>query len=96
MKCLKEHKRQQSPRILVPRAAKHLEKSGHGLQKSSNKNLAHILRTEAAILRVERKADSRKYTRLWPKAVLEALDDAIKAKRWQSALKVSLNSWFSS
>ncbi|WOG99452.1 hypothetical protein DCAR_0518804 [Daucus carota subsp. sativus] len=88
MKCLKEHKRQQSPRILVPRAAKNLEKSGHGLQKSSNKNLAHILRTEAAILRVERKADSRKYTRLWPKAVLEALDDAIKAKRWQSALKI--------
>lgn len=89
MKCLREHKRHLNTQILVPKAAtKKVENSRHGLQKSSNKNLAHILRTEAAIINVEKKADSRKYTRLWPKAVLEALDDAIRQKRWQSALKI--------
>lgn len=95
MKCLREHKRHLNTQILVPKAAtKKVENSRHGLQKSSNKNLAHILRTEAAIINVEKKADSRKYTRLWPKAVLEALDDAIRQKRWQSALKVNSISCF--
>lgn len=89
MKCLREHIQQTSPQIIVPKAAKkRVENSWHGLQKSSKKNLAHILRTEAAIVGVEKKADSRKYTRLWPKAVLEALDNAIRQKRWQSALKI--------
>lgn len=95
IKCLREHIKQHHPQILVPKAAKKsVENSSHGLHKSSNKNMAHILRTEAAIIGVEKKADSRKYTRLWPKAVLEALDNAIRQKRWQSALKVCSNSWF--
>lgn len=45
--------------------------------------------TEAAIKAIERKSGSRKYKNLWPKAVLEALDEAIKQYKWESALKVS-------
>ncbi|RWW02730.1 hypothetical protein GW17_00034166 [Ensete ventricosum] len=59
-----------------------------GLQKDAKRNLSRILRTEAAVLGVERKAGSAKYTRLWPRAVLEALDDSISDNRWESALKV--------
>lgn len=62
--------------------------TSQGLQKCSKKNLSRILRTEAAIKAIERKANSAKYNNLWPKAVLEALDDAIKENRWESALKV--------
>lgn len=88
-KVLTEQTNPSNPPILVTNAAKkNLVNSTRGLQKSSKKNLSHILRTEAAISAIERKANSRKHTRLWPKAVLEALDDAIREKRWQSALKV--------
>lgn len=59
-----------------------------GLQKCPQKNLSRILRTEAAIKAIERKATSSKYNNLWPKAVLEALDDAIEENRWESALKI--------
>ncbi|KAJ8511202.1 hypothetical protein OPV22_001636 [Ensete ventricosum] len=59
-----------------------------GLQKDAKRNLSRILRTEAAVLGVERKAGSAKYTRLWPRAVLEALDDSISDNRWESALKI--------
>ncbi|KAL3537476.1 hypothetical protein ACH5RR_000842 [Cinchona calisaya] len=59
-----------------------------GLQKSSRKELSRILRTEAAIKNIERKANSNKYNNLNPKAVLEALDDAIKGNNWESALKI--------
>lgn len=52
------------------------------------KELSRILRTDAAVKGIERKANSEKYLTLWPKAVLEALDEAIKENRWQSALKV--------
>ncbi|KAL3639814.1 hypothetical protein CASFOL_014782 [Castilleja foliolosa] len=57
------------------------------LQKFSNKELSRILRTDSAIKAVEKKASSSKYNNLWPKAVLEALNDAIKQNRWESALK---------
>jgi hypothetical protein len=50
--------------------------------------LSRILRTEAAIKAIEQKANSKKYNNLWPKAVLEALEDAIKENQWESALKV--------
>ncbi|XP_042471456.1 pentatricopeptide repeat-containing protein At3g53170-like [Zingiber officinale] len=50
--------------------------------------LSRILRTEAAVLGVERKAGSAKFTRLWPRAVLEALDNSISANQWESALKI--------
>ncbi|KAL0387934.1 UNVERIFIED_CONTAM: Pentatricopeptide repeat-containing protein [Sesamum radiatum] len=56
-------------------------------RKLSKKDLSRILRTEAAIKAIERKANSSKYKNLWPKAVLEALSDAIKQNRWESALK---------
>ena len=52
--------------------------------------LARILRTEAAVSGVSRKAAAARQqsTRLWPRAVLEALDSAIAACRWESALEV--------
>lgn len=59
-----------------------------GLQKDPKKDLSRILRTEAAIKGVEKKANSWKHRQLWPKAVLEALDEAINGLRWQAALKV--------
>jgi len=59
-------------------------------QVDPKKELSRILRTDAAVKGIERKANSEKYLTLWPKAVLEALDEAIKENRWQSALKVQL------
>ncbi|KAF7824580.1 pentatricopeptide repeat-containing protein [Senna tora] len=59
-----------------------------GLQKNPRKDLSRILRTESAIRGVENKANSRKYKQLWPKAVLEALEEAIKELRWEAALKI--------
>ncbi|KAE9584821.1 putative pentatricopeptide [Lupinus albus] len=59
-----------------------------GLQKDPMKDLSRILRTEAAIKGVKNKVNSWKNKQLWPKAVLEALDEAIKGLRWQAALKV--------
>ncbi|KAL0413709.1 UNVERIFIED_CONTAM: Pentatricopeptide repeat-containing protein [Sesamum radiatum] len=58
------------------------------LRKLSKKDLSRILRTEAAIKAIEKKANSSKYKNLWPKAVLEALSDAIRHNRWESALKI--------
>ncbi|PON74253.1 Pentatricopeptide repeat [Parasponia andersonii] len=62
--------------------------SSKGLQKNSHKDLSRILRTDAAIRNIERKANSKKYNRLWPKAVLEALDEAITNNFWETALKI--------
>ncbi|XP_058766623.1 pentatricopeptide repeat-containing protein At3g53170-like isoform X2 [Vicia villosa] len=59
-----------------------------GLQKDPKKDLSRILRTEAAIKGVENKAKSWKHKQLWPKAVLEALDDAIKGCQWENALMI--------
>uniref|UniRef100_A0A1J3IS95 Pentatricopeptide repeat-containing protein n=1 Tax=Noccaea caerulescens TaxID=107243 RepID=A0A1J3IS95_NOCCA len=53
-----------------------------------NKELSRILRADAAVKGIERKANSEKYITLWPKAVLEALDEAIRENRWQSCLKI--------
>lgn len=61
-----------------------------GIQKEAEKDLSKILRTEFAIKNIEKKVSSKKYKNLWPKPVLEALDEAIKQKKWQLALKV----WF--
>lgn len=58
-----------------------------GLVKEPKKELSRILRTEAAIRGVENKAKSNSHKQLWPKALLEALDDAIKRRRWQSSLE---------
>lgn len=59
-----------------------------GLQKELRKDLSRMLWTEAAIKAIERKAGSAKYKNLWPKAVLEALEEAINQCRWESALKI--------
>ncbi|XP_027157831.1 pentatricopeptide repeat-containing protein At3g53170-like [Coffea eugenioides] len=59
-----------------------------GLQKSSQKELSRILRSEAATKNIVKKANSNKYNNLNPKAVLDALDDAIKGNDWESALKI--------
>ncbi|KAH6765888.1 LOW protein: PPR containing protein [Perilla frutescens var. hirtella] len=58
------------------------------IRKLSTKELSRFLRTDSAIKAIERKANSSKYNNLWPKAVLEALNDAIKQNRWESALKI--------
>jgi hypothetical protein len=52
--------------------------------------VARILRTEAAVSGVSRKAAvaQQQSTRLWPRAVLEALDSAVSSCRWESALEV--------
>ncbi|ESW14490.1 hypothetical protein PHAVU_008G285500 [Phaseolus vulgaris] len=59
-----------------------------GLVREPKKELSRILRTEAAIKGVQNKAKSNSHKQLWPKALLEALDDAIKRCRWQSALEI--------
>ncbi|KAL6125020.1 hypothetical protein ACLB2K_077528 [Fragaria x ananassa] len=55
---------------------------------STQKELSRILRTEAAVTNIERKANSNKYNNLWPKPVLEALDEAIANNVWENALKI--------
>ncbi|KNA23639.1 hypothetical protein SOVF_023230 [Spinacia oleracea] len=59
-----------------------------GLQKRQKKELSKILWTEAAIKAIEGKAESKKFKNLSPKAVLEALDEAIQHSKWESALKI--------
>ncbi|KAF3570632.1 hypothetical protein F2Q69_00061536 [Brassica cretica] len=41
------------------------------------------IQPNAAFKSKERKANHEKYNTLWPKAVLEALDDAIKESTWK-------------
>lgn len=60
-----------------------------GSQKDSKDALSRIIRREAAVEGIGRKAKSKKQRKsLWPKAVLEALDEAIKDNAWYSALEV--------
>lgn len=86
--------RRKRPPVLLVRAAKRRSPS-KGLQKEPKRALSGILRTEAAVLGVERKAGSAKSSNLWPRAVLEALDDSISNNRWESALKVNISLLFS-
>ncbi|KAK9147505.1 hypothetical protein Scep_006262 [Stephania cephalantha] len=60
-----------------------------GLQRESKAKLSHILRTEAAVKAIERKAKAKsaKFTHLCPKVVLEALEDSIRKNQWESALE---------
>ncbi|CAL5381890.1 unnamed protein product [Camellia sinensis] len=87
-KVLTNPKNPSSPLLLIKAAKKRSQNSAQGIQRQPKKDLSRILRTEAAIKAIERKANSTKYNRLWPKAVLEALDDAIREHRWESALKI--------
>ncbi|KAL6005649.1 hypothetical protein ACLOJK_006220 [Asimina triloba] len=76
-----------SPSFFVE-SSKRSSDATEGLQKDSKNMLSRILRTEAAVRNIGRKANSAKYTRLWPKAVLEALDDATNSNQWEAALKI--------
>nr|KYP48151.1 Pentatricopeptide repeat-containing protein At3g53170 family [Cajanus cajan] len=58
-----------------------------GLVKDSKKELSRILRTESAIRGVENKATSSTHRQLWPKALLQALHDAIKRCRSHTSLQ---------
>ncbi|KAI8027460.1 Pentatricopeptide repeat-containing protein [Camellia lanceoleosa] len=87
-KVLTNPKNPSSPLLLIKAAKKRSQYPAQGLQRQPKKDLSRILRTEAAIKAIERKANSTKYNRLWPKAVLEALDDAIREHCWESALKL--------
>ncbi|KAG5238448.1 pentatricopeptide repeat-containing protein [Salix suchowensis] len=79
----------QDPQFLTIKSSKwSIDPTSTGLQRQSKKELSRILRTEAAIQAIEQKANSKKYNNLWPKAVLEALDDAMKENQWESALKI--------
>ncbi|XP_030492660.2 pentatricopeptide repeat-containing protein At3g53170 [Cannabis sativa] len=68
--------------------SKRSSSSSREMHKNSDKDLSRILRTDAAIKNIERKANSKKYNKLWPKAVLEALDEAISNNFWETALKI--------
>ncbi|KAK2637023.1 hypothetical protein Ddye_031815 [Dipteronia dyeriana] len=59
-----------------------------GLQEEPKNNLSRMLRTELSIKNIENKVNSKKYKNLWPKAVLEALEEATKEKKWELALKI--------
>ncbi|XP_030474241.1 pentatricopeptide repeat-containing protein At3g53170 [Syzygium oleosum] len=79
----------QNPSFILCQVSKRSSSSGSvGLQRKTQKDLSRILRTESAIKEIERKANSKKYNNLWPKAVLEALDEAIRENRYESALKI--------
>lgn len=54
------------------------------------REVSRILRREAAVRGIGRKANAAvlKSGRLWPRAVLEALDEAVSCRQWESALKV--------
>ncbi|KAJ7949212.1 putative Pentatricopeptide repeat-containing protein [Quillaja saponaria] len=75
------------PFFFVQSSKRYSKPVSTGLQKNPKKDLSRILRTEAAIRGIEKKSNSRKYKQLWPKAVLEALDEAIKENRSEAALK---------
>jgi hypothetical protein len=60
-----------------------------GLKRQPKKDLSRILKNWSCYKRYWTKINSKKYNNdLRPKAVLEALDEAIKEKQWESALKV--------
>ncbi|XP_074294641.1 pentatricopeptide repeat-containing protein At3g53170-like isoform X2 [Silene latifolia] len=59
-----------------------------GAQKNTKRELSKLVWTQEAIKAIEKKSRSNKYNNLWPKAVLEALDEALRQYRWESALKI--------
>ncbi|KAG9452658.1 hypothetical protein H6P81_005562 [Aristolochia fimbriata] len=75
--------------LFFVRSAKGSAETSKGLQRVSKKKLSHILISEAAVRNIQRKANATsKPSKLWPKAVLDALDESIQSNRWQSALKI--------
>jgi hypothetical protein len=91
-KFLRDHthiQTQELPKFFVQLSKRSSKPASDWLQKDPRKDLSRILRTDAAVKGIVRKANSRKYKQLWPKAVLEALDEAIRENQWENALKVS-------
>lgn len=93
MKCLNERPHSfsnQSSLLITAAKRKTNVPSSQGVQRSSEKHLSRILRSEAAIEAIERKANlsTVKGNPFSPKLVLEALDNAVRNRRWESALKV--------
>nr|XP_043617881.1 pentatricopeptide repeat-containing protein At3g53170 [Erigeron canadensis] len=92
MKCLNERPRSFSnpTSFVFITAAKKKNSQDPSPEKSIDKHLSYILRSEAAIEAIERKANSTtvKHNRFSPKLLLEALDNATRHKRWESALKI--------
>ncbi|KAK6933841.1 Pentatricopeptide repeat [Dillenia turbinata] len=77
------------PRIGILKAAKRSSLATQkGRQKEPSKELSRILRTEAAVKAIEKKANSKKYNHLSPKPILEALDVAVSHNNWETALKI--------
>ncbi|XP_076947554.1 pentatricopeptide repeat-containing protein At3g53170-like [Bidens hawaiensis] len=89
-KCSTKCLNQGPSALLITAAKKKPHASSQGIQKSTDKQLSRILRSEAAVEAIERKANfaTVKHNRFSPKLVLEALDNAIRHKRWESALKI--------
>lgn len=87
-----EHAHKRNPTI----HCLHLSKRSSNQSLKAKKELSRLLRTDAAVRNIEKKANSNKYNNLWPKAVLEALDEAIANNLWESALKVCGSFFFSS
>ena len=79
------------PKPPLPLRVESMKRSSKPASSGLQKDLSRILRTEAAVRGVENKGKSWKHRQLWPKAVLEALDEAIKGYRWQAALKAGPN-----
>ncbi|XVF22924.1 hypothetical protein REPUB_Repub12eG0212700 [Reevesia pubescens] len=89
-KLLTESVHSSNPQYLILSLSKRSsEHSPTGIQRDPKNALSRIIRREAAIEGIGRKAKSKKQrNRLWPKAVLEALDEAIKDNSWHSALEI--------
>ncbi|KAF3780305.1 Pentatricopeptide repeat-containing protein [Nymphaea thermarum] len=74
--------------VVTSSGKKTVEVTTKGIQKDEKRRLSQILRTEAAIGSVQRKAGFSRSGRLWPKAVLEALSQSIEQNQWESALRI--------
>jgi len=66
----------------------YLEREIASSKRAFRRTMSAILTMEAAKAGVERKAATKKATNLFPKAVLEALNDRIRNRQWQCALQI--------
>ncbi|KAJ1691568.1 hypothetical protein LUZ63_015723 [Rhynchospora breviuscula] len=89
------HPQRKRAPLLLPLATKDRKRkhASPPLDPTAKQALSRILTTEAAVLRVGRRAaaamaNAKSKRRLWPRAVLEALDEAIAHGRWEAALQI--------
>uniref|UniRef100_A0A0E0K7W1 Pentacotripeptide-repeat region of PRORP domain-containing protein n=1 Tax=Oryza punctata TaxID=4537 RepID=A0A0E0K7W1_ORYPU len=76
--------------VVMSRGGRRYKPPSSAPEAEEQEALSRILRTEAAVSGVSRKAAASRQqsTRLWPRAVLEALDSAVASYRWESALEI--------